>query len=103
MFEDIHEIAENSAYLKAVEERDVCLDMLEQLPSAEAQCVLDMEQKLKLENKLTFDSIFNEPIGYYYIKCFLLADYAVDKACFIKGMYINQFGCAIIHVLFVLF
>jgi hypothetical protein len=44
MFEDIHEIAENSAYLKAVEEKDVSLEMLEQLPPYE-----DLKE---LENKL---------------------------------------------------
>jgi hypothetical protein len=30
------------------------------------------------------DTIFNEPTGYYSMKCFLVADYAVDKAIFIK-------------------
>lgn len=86
MFEDIHEIAENSAYLKAVEERDVCLDMYEQLPSYTDPSVKEMEDKLRLSNKLTFEGIFNEAIGYYFVKCFLLSDYAVDKACFIRDV-----------------
>ncbi len=64
MFEDIHEIAENSAYLKAVEvfhhrfqnvlspdnkmrlqEKDVSLEMLEQLPPYED--LKDLEIKLR--------------------------------------------------------
>ena len=68
MFEDIHEIAENSAYLKAVEQKDVSLEMLEQLPPY-SECG-HIEEKLRLENKLTFDNIFNEATGFYMIKCF---------------------------------
>jgi hypothetical protein len=78
------QIAENSAYLKAVEEKDVSLEMLEQLPPYEE--LRGLEDKLRFENKLSFDSIFNEPTGYYMIKCFLIADYAVDKAIFIKDV-----------------
>ena len=68
MFEDIHEIAENSAYLKAVEQKDVSLEMLEQLPPY-GEC-RDIEEKLRADNKLTFESIFNEATGFYMIKCF---------------------------------
>jgi len=84
MFEDIHEIAENSAYLKAVEEKDVCLDMLEQLPPYDS--LKELEVKLEKEDQLTFKRIFNEPTGYYLTKCFLIADYAGDKAIFIKDV-----------------
>lgn len=84
MFEDIHEIAENSAYLKAVEEKDVSLEMLEQLPPYEE--LKEVENKLRVEGALTFDRIFHQPTGYYMMKCFLVADYAVDKAIFIKDV-----------------
>ena len=84
MFEDIHEIAENSAYLRAVEEKDVSLEMYEQLPPYE-QC-REIEDKLRADNRLTFECIFNEPTGFYCIKTFLIADYAVDKAIFIKDV-----------------
>ena len=84
MFEDIHEIAENSAYLRAVEEKDVSLEMYEQLPPYE-QC-RDIEDKLRADNRLSFECIFNEPTGFYCIKTFLVADYAVDKAIFIKDV-----------------
>jgi len=84
MFEDIHEIAENSAYLKAIEEKDVSLEMLEQLPRYED--VLDLEQALKAEGKLDFDTIFHEDTGFYMFRCFLVADYAGDKALFTKDV-----------------
>lgn len=77
MFEDIHEIAENSAYLKAVEDRDVCLEMYETLPPYD-ECK-HIEQQLLNQNKLTFDAIFNEPTGYYFMKCYLISDYCADK------------------------
>ena len=47
MFEDIHEIAENSAYLKAVEEKDISLEMYEQLPPFEE--LGELESKLRAE------------------------------------------------------
>lgn len=84
MFEDIHEIAENSAYLKAVEEKDVSLEMLEQLPPYEE--LKDLEEDLRRQKLLNFQTIFSEPTGFYMIKCFLIADYAVDKAIFIKDI-----------------
>jgi len=82
MFEDIQEIAENSAYLKAVEDKDVSLEMLQKIPPYE-ECK-EIEAKLKEEGKLEFEAIFHEPTGYYLVKCFLISDYAVDKAVFIR-------------------
>lgn len=88
MFEDIHEIAENSAYLKAVGERDVFLEMLEQLPPYEE--LTGLEDQLRRDGLLSFKQIFQEPTGYYCIKCFLVADYAVDKAIFVKDVQAYQ-------------
>jgi len=82
MFEDMQELAENSAYLKAVEEKDVCLDMLENLPHYNE--LKESEQKLKEEGKMNFNHVFHEPTGFYLIKCFLTSDYGVDRAIFIK-------------------
>ena len=84
MFEDIHEIAENSAYLKAVEERDVSLEMLEQLP-AYADCA-SLEARLQADGLLGFDSVFHSATGYYLFSCFLIADYAQDKAVFLRDV-----------------
>jgi len=84
VFEDIHEIAENTAFLRAVEEREISLEMLDQLPSYED--LRDMEAKLRAENKLNFAHIFHEPTGFYMIKQFLVADYSGDKAVFLKDI-----------------
>jgi len=82
MFEDMQELAENSAYLKAVEEKDISLEMLHQLPPV-TECK-ELEIKLKEDNKITFNHIFHEPTGFYLLKCFLISDYGVDRAIFIK-------------------
>jgi len=84
MFEDIHELAENNAYLKAIEEKDVSLEMLDRLPPYE-ECK-DLEEQLRAAGKLDFNTIFHEPTGFYMIKCFLIADYVGDKAIFIKDV-----------------
>jgi hypothetical protein len=48
--------------------------MLEQLPPyAELK---ELEEGLNQQKMLTFQNIFQEPTGYYMIKCFLIADYA---------------------------
>lgn len=49
---------QNSAYLKAVEEKDVSLEMLKQLPPYEE--LKELEEKLRAEGKLTFEAIFGE-------------------------------------------
>jgi hypothetical protein len=67
-----------------VEEKDVSLEMLEQLPPYED--LKELETRLRSEGALTFDRIFHQPTGYYMMKCFLVADYAVDKAIFIKDV-----------------
>ena len=84
MFEDIHEIAENSAYLKAVEERDVSLEMLHQLPPY-ADCG-ELERRLELDGLLSFDALFQSATGYYIFSTFLTSDYAVEKAVFLKDV-----------------
>lgn len=84
VYDDIHELNENSEFLKAIEERDVCLDIQQQLPEYEEQQYL--EQSLIQQGSITFDKIFHEPCGYYNIKNFLIADYAVDRAIFIKDV-----------------
>lgn len=84
MFEDIHEMAENTAYLKAVEEKDVSLEMWESLPPYSE--LGDLESKLQADGHINFDTIFHEPTGFYLIKCFLIADYSGDKALFVKDV-----------------
>jgi len=84
MFEDIRDFADNSAYLKAVEEKDVSLVMLEELP--EYKACLPLEAKLKAEGKLSFNVIFHEPSGFYFLKNFLISEYSGEKAIFIKDV-----------------
>lgn len=84
VFEDIHEIAENSAYLKAIEEKEVCTEMWDTLPSYES-CI-EIERQLERDNKLTFDDIFSEPQGFYMLKSFLITQFCGEKAIFIKDV-----------------
>jgi len=84
IFEDIEEIAENSAYLKAVEEKGVSLEMLNQLPPYEE--LRELEAQLLASGHITFDRVFHEPCGFYSIKTFLISDYAVERAIFIKDV-----------------
>lgn len=84
VMEDMQEMAENSAYLSAVERKDVSMDMYHQLPPYEE--LGELESQLVEENAITFDKIFHEPCGYYNIKNFLIADYSVDRAIFIKDV-----------------
>jgi hypothetical protein len=82
--EEVQRKLEDEQYLRAVEETRVPLEMLAHLPPFED--LAEMEERLRQENRLTFDAIFDEPTGYYSMKCFLTSDYAVDKAIFIKDV-----------------
>ena len=85
MFEDIHEIAENSAYLKAVEEKDVSLEMLEQLPPY-SECA-ELERRLAADGlPVVRVHLPLAPPATTMFSCFLIADYAVDKAIFLKDV-----------------
>ena len=84
MFADIDESAENVEYLKAVEEREVCLDIIANPPQQEELEIV--EARLLKQNQLSFDHVFNQDMGYYLIKCFLTADYAADKAIFLEDV-----------------
>ncbi|MES1916482.1 MAG: hypothetical protein MHM6MM_008291, partial [Cercozoa sp. M6MM] len=86
MYEDLLEIAENRAYLTAVkqEQNGPNLELLKRLQAyAELK---DFEEQLREQHRLTFHAVFHEPIGYYLLKNFLQADYAVDNAVFISDV-----------------
>eukprot|EP00475_Leptophrys_vorax_P003971 TRINITY_DN1231_c0_g1_i1.p1 TRINITY_DN1231_c0_g1~~TRINITY_DN1231_c0_g1_i1.p1 ORF type:complete len:645 (-),score=190.06 TRINITY_DN1231_c0_g1_i1:64-1998(-) len=86
MYDDIIEVAENRAYLQAVQ-RNVLgpnLEVLASLPKYEE--LKELEDELTKQGKLRFDAIFEEPTGFYLMKCFLIGDYSVDKAVFIKDV-----------------
>lgn len=82
LLDDLSERTANEEYKKLVQQRQVSLEMLNSLPPYE-QCA-ELEKKLERDGELTFERIFNSPTGLYMIKCFLKADYAVDKAIFVK-------------------
>lgn len=84
MYDEILEIAENRAYLNNAKKDTFGpnMEILQTMPSYEE--LADLENELKSNNLITFDKIFNEPTGYYLMKCFLIADFSVDKAVFLK-------------------
>lgn len=84
IFEDIHEIAENTAYIKAVEEKEISTEMLDTLPPYEE--LRSIEETLESEGRLRLTRIFNEPTGAYLIRCFMNEGYSVDKAWFVKDV-----------------
>lgn len=85
MYDEIIELAENRAYLNAMrQDSSPNLEMMKTLKPFEQ--LRDFEEELKAENQLTFDKVFHEPTGYYLLKCFLTADYSVDKAVFVSDV-----------------
>lgn len=86
MYDEIIEIAENRAYLNAVRNDGYGpnLDLLRRMPSFNS--LKDYVDRLKEAGELSFSKVFHEPIGYYNLKCFLVADYSVDKAVFISDV-----------------
>eukprot|EP00474_Spongospora_subterranea_P009656 CRZ10114.1 hypothetical protein [Spongospora subterranea] len=86
MYDDFVEIAENKAYLNAVrnETYGPNLDLIRRMPLYSS--LADYEMELRQHDKISFSHIFYEPIGYYLMKCFLVADYSVDKAVFISDV-----------------
>jgi len=90
MYDEIIEIAENRAYLHAVQDMDnnqgPNLELLRTMPDFESQKIQEFLQKLNENDELHFEAVFKEPIGYYHIKLFLLSDYSVDKAVFLNDV-----------------
>ncbi|GAB5358720.1 hypothetical protein AAMO2058_000482900 [Amorphochlora amoebiformis] len=84
MFEDLKEIAQNSAYMDAIKKPQVFTEMWDKSP--DFKMCLGLEEKLREEGKLTFHTVFHKATGFYMIKCFLIANYAVDKAIFMRDV-----------------
>jgi len=84
MFDDFEEKAVNDALIRAVEGKDICTTMYQALPSYTE--LKEFENQLKTEEKINFQTIFHEPLGFYCIKLFLSSDYALDKAIFVKDV-----------------
>jgi serine/threonine protein kinase len=84
MYDDVLDAAENRAYLQAKNTLGPNLEILNQLPKYEE--LKELEEELQKQGKLRFDAIFEEPTGFYLLKCFLIGDFSVDKAVFIKDV-----------------
>jgi len=70
--------------MAAVETFGPNLELLNFLPKYEE--LKDLEEELRTQGKLRFDAIFAEPTGSYLMRCFLISDYSVDKAVFLKDV-----------------
>jgi len=46
----------------------------------------NLEQELAARNNLRFEYLYNEPIGYFFIKTFLEIEHSIDKAIFIQDV-----------------
>jgi len=89
MDDEFIKIAEDRADLHAVEEgngQGPNIELLENIPIFESTAIQEFLHVLVKENKLTFNAVFKEPVGYYHIKLFLIADYSVDKAVFLNDV-----------------
>jgi len=90
MYDEIVEIAENRAYLHAVQDGNgqggPNLDLLKRIPAFDSLIIQEFLRILDKSNMLTFDAVFKEPIGYYHIKLFLMSDFSVDRAVFLSDV-----------------
>jgi len=89
MYDEIIEIAENRAYLQAVKDgygQGPNLELLKSIPEFESQEIQDFYKEYGDKGHWTFERVFKEPIGYYHMKLFLIADYSVDKAVFLNDV-----------------
>eukprot|EP00471_Norrisiella_sphaerica_P006928 CAMPEP_0184490980 /NCGR_PEP_ID=MMETSP0113_2-20130426/19342_1 /TAXON_ID=91329 /ORGANISM="Norrisiella sphaerica, Strain BC52" /LENGTH=613 /DNA_ID=CAMNT_0026875139 /DNA_START=122 /DNA_END=1963 /DNA_ORIENTATION=+ len=84
MFEDLKEIAQNSAYMDAIKKPQISTEMWDQAPPYE-ECK-EFEAHLEAKKLLNFKTVFHKDTGFYMIKCFLIANYAVDKAIFMSDV-----------------
>ncbi len=86
-FFGVQEIIENCNYLNALnEEKGASTEILAHLPPYEDPKVRALEERLRAKNALDFDTIFNEPTGFYLLTQFLV-DYAgVDRLLFLKDV-----------------
>lgn len=94
------DLAENTAYLQAVNDAaGPNVDLLALFPSYSS--LKELEAELKRDGLLTFDRIFSEPVGYYFMKCMelwsqfvLLVSSIYCAWCFDLGYLISEFAVA---------
>ena len=90
MVDDILQLAHNQQFLERITngmQGGGNIELLKKLPKYED--LRNLEQRLKNENKLNFNSVFHEPVGNYLVRTYLVTEHSVDKVryCYIKQFY----------------
>jgi len=83
MYDEIMEIMENRQYIQAMNST-LNPTILSQIPEF-SECE-EFEKQLKTAGRLTFHSLFDEPLGFYLIKQFMIDDYSIEKANFLEDV-----------------
>eukprot|EP01084_Bolivina_argentea_P291465 500936_1 len=90
MYNDIIDLAMDQQLIHAINSQLKIdykrLPIWRELHSKTEQDIKAFEHKLDNTNCLTFDSVFNEPIGYFFIKLYLESQHSIDKAVFIRDV-----------------
>lgn len=84
-FFGVQEIIENCNYLNALnEDKWASTEVLTHLLPYDDPKVRALEDRLRQRDSLTFDCIFAEPTGFYFLSRFLSDTHDVDKLLFLK-------------------
>eukprot|EP01084_Bolivina_argentea_P255072 428931_1 len=90
MFEDLIEIAMDQQFIQAIGNgtatNNKLLPIWRELLSKAEDEMEELESKLCDEHKLTFDVLFNEILGHYFIAQYLKSQHSIDKAVFIQDV-----------------
>eukprot|EP00483_Globobulimina_turgida_P001948 UN01950 len=62
------------------------LPIWKELHSKTEQEIRAFEDKLENENYISFNRLFNEPLGYYFFTLYLQSQHSIDKAVFIRDV-----------------
>merc|ERR1719410_1920992 len=62
------------------------LPLWQDLDAITEEEIRECEADLIKQNVIKFDIVFNEPIGYHFIKSYLETQHSVDKAIFIRDV-----------------
>jgi len=92
MFDDIVDMAMDQQLLSELNKDDnldySALPVWKELHAQTAQDVEVLHAMLENKDELTLEYMFNEPIGYYWLKSFLDSQHSVDKAIFFRDVQI---------------
>eukprot|EP01084_Bolivina_argentea_P047385 87302_1 len=89
MYDDIIDLAMDQQLLTAINtssDNSSRLPVWRELFSKSKEDLESIRSQLSADNLLTFDIIFEEPIGYYFIKSYLKSQHSIDKAIFVRDV-----------------